>query len=474
MAALALTFTASTNAQNVVVKSPKLGTDNANPVLDFLYCADPTAVEYNGRLYVYGTNDHQQYEEAEKNSYEKIRTLAMMSTDDMVNWTYHGLIPVGEIAPWIIASWAPSIISKPQPDGSTLFSLYFSNSGWGVGVIQAKSPVGPWTSPLSTSLIDGNNETVKNSGAIFDPGAVIDSNGDGWVAFGNSQGWLAKLNPDLHSFATTPMKLTSPFHFEANELNFINGRYVYTYNDDWSEHEPWTLGGEKPTRCSMVYLTSTDPLNPQSWTYGGNYFKNPGDNGMGDGNNHTHLHKYQGKWYLFYHTGLLEKSLGSDGGFRSIYVDEIDVDEKNVVLHECKPTQKGVTAIKNLDACQLQYAATSAATLGVRYIPTAEPGHTVATVGTPNKIAPKPSEGIIEVRNVSFAAHPKQISCKVKGNGSATFRLDSQDGATIATITSNNGTYQTISSATSKLKGVHTLYIVLEGDIQLDTWQFKK
>ena len=71
MAALALTFTASTNAQNVVVKSPKLGTDNANPVLDFLYCADPTAVEYNGRLYVYGTNDHQQYEEAEKNSYEK-------------------------------------------------------------------------------------------------------------------------------------------------------------------------------------------------------------------------------------------------------------------------------------------------------------------------------------------------------------------------------------------------------------------
>ena len=320
MAALALTFTASTNAQNVVVKSPKLGTDNANPVLDFLYCADPTAVEYNGRLYVYGTNDHQQYEEAEKNSYEN----------------------------------------------------------------------------------------------------------------------------------------------------------VYTYNDDWSEHEPWTLGGEKPTRCSMVYLTSTDPLNPQSWTYGGNYFKNPGDNGMGDGNNHTHLHKYQGKWYLFYHTGLLEKSLGSDGGFRSIYVDEIDVDEKNVVLHECKPTQKGVTAIKNLDACQLQYAATSAATLGVRYIPTAEPGHTVATVGTPNKIAPKPSEGIIEVRNVSFAAHPKQISCKVKGNGSATFRLDSQDGATIATITSNNGTYQTISSATSKLKGVHTLHIVLEGDIQLDTWQFKK
>ena len=97
------------------VTSPKLGTGMANPLLDFQFCADPTAVEYDGRLYVYGTNDHQQYDEgAPTNSYERIKTLVMMSTDDMVNWTYHGLIPVGTVAPWIMASWAPSIISKPQ------------------------------------------------------------------------------------------------------------------------------------------------------------------------------------------------------------------------------------------------------------------------------------------------------------------------------------------------------------------------
>lgn len=85
--------------------SPKLRTGYANPILDHVFTADPTAVEFGGRLYVYGTNDSEQYEYAEKNSYEKIKTLAMMSTDDMVNWTYHGNIPVGEIAPWIINSW---------------------------------------------------------------------------------------------------------------------------------------------------------------------------------------------------------------------------------------------------------------------------------------------------------------------------------------------------------------------------------
>ena len=45
------------------VVSPKLASGNANPLLDFMFVADPTAIEHEGRLYVYGTNDQQQYEE---------------------------------------------------------------------------------------------------------------------------------------------------------------------------------------------------------------------------------------------------------------------------------------------------------------------------------------------------------------------------------------------------------------------------
>ena len=460
--------------KNTVVRSPKLGTGLANPLLDFQFCADPTAVEYNGRLYVYGTNDHQQYEaETESNTYERIKTLVMMSTDDMVNWTYHGLIPVASIAPWIIASWAPSIISQQQSDGSTLFSLYFSNSGWGTGVIQAKSPVGPWTSPLNTSLIDGNNETVKGSGAIFDPGAVIDDNGDAWLTFGNSQGWIAKLNPDLHSFAQEPVKLLSPYHFEANELNYINGTYVYTYNNDWSDHTPWTWGGEKPTVCSMTYFTSKTPLVTDSWTYGGNYFKNPGENHLGYTNNHTHLHKYQGKWYIFYQTNLLEPLLGSNAGFRCIFADEIEVDEKNVVIHECIPTRKGVSAIKNLNPYIVQSAATSSATLGILYQQTAEAGHMVATVGTPCITAEMPTEGIIELRNAEFSGNANTLKCRLKGDGSVSLRLDDKDSADIMTITSTGDDWQDrIATTTSSLSGTHTIYLILKGNVQFDTWQF--
>ena len=41
--------------------------DFGNPISGNIFCADPTAVEFEGRLYVYGTNDHEQYLNAEKN-----------------------------------------------------------------------------------------------------------------------------------------------------------------------------------------------------------------------------------------------------------------------------------------------------------------------------------------------------------------------------------------------------------------------
>ena len=53
-----------------------------NPLSPWMLCADPTAVEYNGRLYVYGTNDQQEYnttKNASNNTYGKITQLVILS-----------------------------------------------------------------------------------------------------------------------------------------------------------------------------------------------------------------------------------------------------------------------------------------------------------------------------------------------------------------------------------------------------------
>ena len=124
------------------VKSPQFFSGNANPLLDFIFVADPTSVEYNGRLYVYGTNDTQQLDSVGKdgkNTYQYIHSLVMLSTDDMVNWTYHGLIEVKVLSPWGIASWAPSIVSRVESDAT----LY------------AGEPVHPRIRPLQGSFRPG-------------------------------------------------------------------------------------------------------------------------------------------------------------------------------------------------------------------------------------------------------------------------------------------------------------------------------
>lgn len=466
--------------------SPKLRTGYANPILDGVFTADPTAVEYQGRLYVYGTNDTEQYEQTEKNSYEKIKTIAMMSTGDMVNWTYHGTIPVGEIAPWIINSWAPSVVSRVEEDGKTHFYLYFSNSGFGTGVITATSPVGPWTSPLNKSLVDANTEGLGDCRVPFDPGAVIDSNGVGWLALGGSKSRIVRLGKDMVSLDSEFVNPRPQHHFEANELNYIGGKYVYTYNIDWEDHSDWKLSEEIPSRCCMAYMTSNTPLDSMSWHYENAYLDNPGDfEGFTSTNNHTHLHQFQGKWYVFYHSEMLQDDMGMyltggpegateenpKGGFRSIMVDEIQVDEQNVHIYPAKMTKEGVRQISGLNPYQLQQAETAAATEGIKFINGDEVGNMVAASGRAFVKHEMPNQSVIYVRGVDFREGSKAVLAHLKGKGTVEIRVGYLDSPTTAVITSKGNDWQCIKKS-CRIDGFHDLFFILKGEVQFDDWQF--
>ena len=155
----------STDAQKIATDYK--GSDNNNPISANIFCADPTALEYNGRLYVYGSNDHQEFVANGKkgdNTYGNIKSIVVFSTDDMVNWTFHGTIDTKKLCsgwtsnPWYVGygvSWAPSVTWRHNADtGKDEFFLYFCNSSHGVGVLSAESPIGPWKSP-NKKLMDG-------------------------------------------------------------------------------------------------------------------------------------------------------------------------------------------------------------------------------------------------------------------------------------------------------------------------------
>ena len=440
---------------------------NANPISPNIFCADPTAVEYNGRLYVYGSNDTQQAENDTVNDYDYIKSLVVLSTDDMANWIYHGRIEVDEIAPWIANSWAPSIVSRVEEDGLTHFYLYFSNGGGGVGVITSTDPVGPWSDP-----------------APFDPGVCIDENGTGWLSFGGGNPAdgggvihtnvpkIARLGADMLSFDSEFVSIDAPYFCEASELNYIDGTYYYTYCNDWQNRSKWDRKDiPAPPTCSMAYMTTKTPLDADSWEYRGAYFYNAGQNADGESgmrwaNNHTHFCEYQGTNYIVHHTLLLEELTGGTSGFRSIMVDYLPMNAADGEIPITAATRHGVSQIKLLDP----YAENSGAVM----FTSADIGY---TDGNDPAAKSKADGAWIYVKGADFGYGASAFTADVKGKGRIEVRLDSISGEAVSFIEFDNADYAKVRSAKfSQFDGRnHNIYLVFSGaDIELRSWQFTK
>ena len=463
--------------------SPKLLTNNTNPLLDFMFTADPTAVEYNGRIYVYATNDHQQYEKVGKdgkNNYGYIRTLVMMSSDDMVNWTYHGLINTAKLAPWSQNSWAPSITSRLEADGKTHFYLYYSNGGGGSAVLTSTSPVGPWSDPLGKNIVDRSVPGVDVD-APFDPGVLIDDQGTGWLTFGGGSpktkympdnARIVKLGADMISLASNIAKIPAPYFNEASDLNFINGTWVYSYCTSWVERTEWPYSNiDKPTACNISYMTSKTPLDPDSWMYRDNYFKNTGEVNVGPlTNNHTHFLKFKEKYYLAYHAMYLQDYFGTTGGFRNVGIEEMQVDEGNDVnIPMVKATFEGPSQLNRLNPFVLQQAETTAGTSGqVQFEAFGNPGNMVANG--------KADKQCLMVRGADFSNQiPAKFEARVKGKGKIDVYVNTLEGTPLVSLTCDGNNWTTLSEQIERTidKGVVNIYLVFEGEnFVFDEWKF--
>ena len=505
------------NAQNdAAVNFKKPG--SVNPISGCVFCADPTAIEYNGRLYVYGSNDHQEFVANGKkgeNSYGKIKSLVVFSTDDMVNWTFHGTIDVAKLCsswtgnPWykgFMNSWAPSMVWRTTEDGQEEFFLYFANTSHGVGVLKASSPVGPFTSPLKASLINRDTPGALPCSWIFDPGVVIDESGTGWLSFGggdpNEKGTniqpnnarIVKLKPSMIELDGSAVKIPAPYHFEASELNIMNGKFVYTYCSNWASRQDadWNkykqeqgITVSKPETCTMCYMVSDSPMEPNSWKYKGVYGPHPGSSP----NNHSHLHKYQGNYYHIFHNGSLLEGMKNNNGvdanastYRSICVAKATVDEATQTINKVDLTNTGVTPIKPFDPYQLQQAETMASCGGVNY----EDFKNLKPITSKNTMGNDASENMYikmaplswtAVRNVDFGENgAKTFVLRAKGSGTIEFRLGKNQNP-IAKVEFSSTDWQdhVFEVDPAVFKGTKNLFFLVftqADNVQFDAWQF--
>lgn len=465
--------------------------DANNPIFPVNFCADPTAVVYDGRVYVYGSNDQQELDEGGdtgNNTYGKIKQLVCLSSADMVNWTWHAPINVGNVCPWSWNSWAPSVASRKEADGQTHFYMYFANGASGIGVMTATSPTGPWTDPIKRPLINGATPGIGQVNWLFDPGVVIDDNGDGWLAFGggdpNSTGTSAmpgnarivKLGDDMLSFASDFAVIPAPYHFEASELNIIGGKFVYSYSSSWTPRNDWnSLGIDKaaPAICSIAYMTSDDPLNPESWEYQGDMISGIGTYaGWPGGNNHSHLQKFGNKYYMFYHMQGLAKRMGYGGAYRSISVNVADVDEANATMKTLDANWAGVTPLRDAlpEASERQEAEMIWNASGVR----------MKVANRRQTYVHQIKEGgWTAVRNVIHNGDPLQsFTASLRGTGTLEVYFDKMEGEPVAIVNfaGDGSKFQeyTVDLANNQGKrhNVFFLFSNVSDDAAFDYWRF--
>ncbi len=483
---------------------------NGNPISPVVFCADPTALEYNGRLYVYGTNDHQEFLANGKkgdNTYGKIKSIVVFSTADMVNWTFHGTIDVKKICSWCGNSWAPSAVWRTNAEtGEDEFFIYFANGGSNVGVLKSTiSPVGPFKSPNSQAVVNHGMSGVDPCTALFDPGVVIDEKGIGWITVGgyapNAEGTrlqpnnvsIIKLKPSMTAIDGAAVKIPAPYHFEANELNIIGGKYVFTYCSHWDRDQTeWNIytsehniKANMPGGGTMCYMVSDNPMDPNSWVFKGAY--GPGV----AGNNHSHLQKFKGNYYHIYHNhgsvllDVMKKEGAVDasaGDYRSICVNKANVSESSATVSTVTLDLEGCDAIDTVNPYELQQTETFATCGGLEY----EDFTNIKKNGRISTLGNDASENLqvkmdvndwTYVRKVDFGTKAaSRFMIRAKGTGTFMISVGRKGAKSVVfDFSSTDMEDHVVEVDPEKFKGTKNLYFSLTsatGDVYWDAWQF--
>jgi len=474
-----------------------------NPLVGHTFGADPHHLVYNGRLYIYSTNDSQQYEANTKdanglptqsNGYGAITTLNVMSTTDMVNWVDHGSVPIareGGAAPWSRNSWAPAAIEK---DGKVY--LYFCDSGTGTAVVVGGSPLGPWTDPVGQKIIPDtvSQSYIDNGGFpdnmwLFDPEVFIDDDGQAYLYFGgnsmigsgnNVQGpqnpkstRVVKLKDDMVTLDGDPVEIDGPGMFEASSIFKRDGKYYYSYSSNFQVRPQ---DGLYPPTGAIAYMMTDDPMNLPASTYAGVAFQNQSTFfGAGNGgNNHSDMFTYKGETYFTYHAqtrgAAWAQALGTPGqtqGYRSVHIDRLEFNADGTI----KPvvgTRAGVAQVEDFDPYRTFEAETLAWQLGVKTTATAQPSVEFPEHnGNGNMALSSIDDGdFAALSKVAFgAAGAATVSAHVKPlveGASVQVRLDNVDGPVVATIPVDGtaGAWTTVTADVAGATGTHDVFFV--------------
>jgi len=418
------------------------------PIVSQRYLADPGSLVYDGRIYLYNSND----DDNTGASYT-MHSIVCVSTADLKNWTDHGIVfSVPADASWASNSWAPQPITR---DGKIY--LYFGNSGSGVGVASSSNPISGFKDAKGSYLVSSSTPGASgDSSWLFDPGALIDDDGTAYLSFGGNgenNARIIKLGADLVSVSGSAAALSPKGFFEASFLFKHNKVYYMAYSSN------------PANGLRIDYLKSTSPMS--GYTYGGIVGDQPPENGD---NNHASEFQFKDKWYHAYHNRSVAKKAGISATYkRNLAIEELEFNADDTIK-QVKYTTDGVTQVGTLNPYLRVEAETTNAQSGIKTETCSEGGMDVTQIATGDWV---------RVRGVDFgSAGAKSFKARVAstGTGSIELRLGTETGTLIGTcpVTATGGAQMWADTTcdVTGATGVKDLYLKFTGTFNFNYWQF--
>ena len=468
---------------------PSKGINDTNPIMTQKYGADPYAMVYGDTVYFYMTADAYEYDAAGniiENSYQKIKSLNVVSTKDMINFEDHGEVQVTKSAKWANNSWAPAAAWK-NIDGKDKFFLYFADAGGGIGILTADSPLGPFTDPLGKGIIRRDMPNCGNVLWLFDPAVLVDDDGKAYIYFGGGvpqdkisdpgTGRVAQLGDDMISIVGEPVRIDAPYLFEDSGIHKFNNKYYYTYCSNWQVDK---AGTDKYgfVNAEIVCLESDSPMGP--FTYKETILENPGRYIGLYGNNHHCVFTFKDRWYMTYHSRVLEKKLGIEHGYRITNINEFTMQEDGTI-GKIGQSLSGREQLVWVNPYEENNATKVALMSGLSTVPADEQAINTGC-GTYALTGVQPG-AFVKIQGVDFGTTaPKKFIARIKNNnaemGAIALRTGQVFGEAFGYLAVEETTGEEFVEFTAELDtdmtGVQDLFMVFSGEgFEVLSWRFE-
>ena len=336
-----------------------IGATAQNPVIRDQFSADPTAREFNGKIYLYPSHDIL-VPEGQRKGWFCMEDYHVFSSENLTDWKDHGVIVTQNKVPWVrkdsYSMWAPDCVYR---NGKYYFyfpSAPAAGGGFAVGVAIADHPEGPFT-PVA--------QPIKGINGI-DPCVLQASDGNAYIFWGN--GRCAKLKENMIELADDNPKEKVKWGDREMEMVGVNclqglpnrqaeGPFAFEYNGNYYLTYPYVRENTEV----LGYAMSKNPMGP--YEYKGIIMA---EHPNGCWTNHHSIVQYKGQWYIFYHTNFFSPN---DDKRRSVCIEKLAFNADGII-QEVKETMRGVGINKSTEKIQIDRYSTASADVTTQYIDT--------------------------------------------------------------------------------------------------------